>query len=85
MTKRYFKQSGDSDLGVGWVWLEFDGEMPLRQVEKYADRWFSSRAEYHPEIGPGLVDQPLSALELTPDLAISAQEFEQVWKESGDG
>ena len=84
--KRYFKREirpEDSELGAGVVWLEFDGEQPTRQVERYADRWFSSRKEYRPEIGGGLVDQPLSELSLRPEHEITADEFEEAWEESG--
>jgi hypothetical protein len=62
--------------------MEFEGELPSRQVERYGDRWFSSRSEYHPELGPGLVDQPLSVLELSPEHEIGAEEFESAWKEA---
>jgi hypothetical protein len=80
MTKRYFKRNAQSELGIGEVWFEFDGELPARQVERYEDRWFSSRTEYHDEIGPGLVDQPLSTLELSTEHEIDAEEFEQAWR-----
>jgi hypothetical protein len=85
MTMRYFKEPAETDLGQGYVWLEFDGEIPTRQVERYGDRWFSSRDEYHSELGPGLVDQPLSVLELGSELEIDASEFERAWVESGGG
>jgi hypothetical protein len=81
--KRYFKHVGDSELGTGEVWFEFEGEIATRQIEQYGDRWFSSRDEYHGEIGPSLTDQPLSELDLEPEHEISAEEFERVWQESG--
>jgi hypothetical protein len=80
--KRYFKRDAESDLGDGEVWFEFDGEQPVRQVERYGDRWFSSRSDHHPEIGPGLVDQPLSVLELGSEDEIGAEEFEWAWEAS---
>lgn len=81
---RHFKRDAESELGQGVVWFEFDGEQPLRQVERYGDRWFSSRHEYHPEIGPGLVDQPLSVLDLGAEQEITAEEFEAAWREAGE-
>ena len=81
--KRYFKISWESEIGPGVVFHESDGEEPTRQVERYGDRWFSSREEHHPELGPGLVDQPLSELDLGSEHEISAEEFEEAWRESG--
>jgi hypothetical protein len=79
---KYFKQPAETDLGDGFVWLEFDGEMPIRQVERYGDAWFSSREDYHPELGPGLVDQPLSVLELGAEHEIDREEFQRAWEAS---
>ena len=81
--KRYFKYESESYLGEGTKWIEFEGELATRQVEKYGDRWFSSRQDYHPEIGLGLFDQSFSDLHLRPDEEITAAEFEEVWAESG--
>jgi hypothetical protein len=77
--KRYFKHEAESDLGSGIAYLEFDGELPTRQVEKYGYRWFSSTKRYHPEIGPGLTDRSLSELDLEPQHEISQTEFEEAW------
>ena len=33
--QRYFKHEAESDLGSGIAYLEFDGELPTRQVENY--------------------------------------------------
>ena len=49
--KRYFKHKAESDLGSGIAYLEFDKEIPTRQVEKYGDQWFCSMKHYYPEIG----------------------------------
>jgi hypothetical protein len=84
--KRYFKRVvpvEDSELGAGMFWIEFDGELPSRQVERYGDRWFSSRDEYEPGLGGGLADQPLSEVDLGSEHEISAEEFEAAWEESG--
>jgi hypothetical protein len=80
--KRYYRRQSESDLGEGVAYLEFDGELAQRQVEIYGDRWFDSRTEYHPEIGPGLVDQPLSEIGLADEDEIPAEEFERVWREA---
>jgi hypothetical protein len=65
------------------VWFEFDGDVPVRQVERYGDRWFSSREAYHADLGPGLTDQPPSVLGLGEDDATTADTFETVWLEAG--
>jgi hypothetical protein len=80
--KRYFKKEAESDLGIGIAYVEFDDEWPSRQVEIYGDRWFNSTIVYHPAIGPGLGDQPLSELDLTPADEITQHEFEVIWQES---
>jgi len=80
--RRYFARDAESDLGHGVVYMEFDGETATRQVERYGERWFDSRTEYHPEIGPGLVDQPLSALGLGPADEITEEQFEEAWRQS---
>ena len=80
--KRYFKHGAESDLGSGIASIEFDGELPTRQVEKYGDRWFCSIKPYHPEIGPGLTDRSFSELDLEPQHEISQEEFEEVWNEA---
>lgn len=54
--KKYFKRAvppEDSELGAGMFWIEYDGEQPTRQVERYGDQWFSSRDEYEPGKGGG--------------------------------
>ncbi len=78
-TKRYFKHWAESSLGSGIAYIEFDGEIPTRQVEKYGDRWFSSIKRSHPEIGPGLSDRSLSESDLEPQHEIAQAEFEEVW------
>lgn len=86
---QYFKREGDfgPGPGPGVVWFEFDGERPNRQVERYGEQWFSSRYEYHPGLGPGLSDVPLSVSrrdgELSDEHECSAAEFEQAWAEAG--
>ena len=80
--KRYVKHEAESDLGSGIAYLEFDGEIPTRQVEKYSDRWFCSVKCYHPEIGPGLTDRSLSQIDIGPQDEISQAEFEEVWNEA---
>jgi hypothetical protein len=84
--KRYFKSPTDPQvrLGTGVAYFEFDGDVPLRQVERYGDDWFDSRAEYHAELGPGLVDQPPHVLGLGVDDEITAEEFERAWSISAE-
>lgn len=84
--KRYFKREllpEDSELGGGVLWIEFDGEQPTRQVERYGERWVSSRDEYHPGLGGGLADQPLSEVDLGPEHEVSPAEFEDAWEKAG--
>lgn len=83
VAKRYFKAHWESPVGYGTIYHEFDGEEPTRQVERYGDRWFSSRDDYHDGLGPGLADQPLSESDLSALEEIGADEFEQVWEASG--
>jgi len=79
--KRYFKHKADA-LGPGIAYLEFDGEIPTRQVEKYGDLWLCSIKDYYPGIGPGLTDRALSELGLEPKHEISKEEFEEAWNEA---
>jgi len=80
--RKYFRRAAESDLGVGLSFFEFDGERAVRQVEIYGEQWFDSRTAHHPEIGPGLVDQPLFDLGMLEEEEISAEEFETVWQEA---
>jgi hypothetical protein len=77
--KRYFKRAADGSLGKGVAYFEFAGEWATRQVEVYGDRWFCSLDAYHPELGPGLIDQPLAQLGMGAEHELSADEFERVW------
>ena len=87
--KRYFKRvDADSPLGRGLFYVEYEGEVATRQVERYGDRWYSSRREYNPELGLGLTDRTLSenlaSGVLGPECEISREEFEDAWKASSD-
>ncbi len=79
--KRYFKRATEAlpELGVGVAWFEFEGDIPLRQVERYGARWYDSRSEYHADLGPGLADQPPHVLGLGVKDEIDADEFEEAW------
>src|SRR6266849_6422257 len=78
--RRYFKRIvTDSPFGSGVAYLEFEGEIPMRQVERYGERWYDSRTDYHPGLGPGLTDQPPEVLGLTKDDEIVKAEFEEAW------
>lgn len=79
--KRYFKRAteGLAGLGAGVVWFEFEDDLPLRQVERHGDRWYDSRTDYHPDLGPGLTDQPPQSLGLSTEDEIDAHEFERAW------
>jgi len=89
--RRYFKRTdADSPFHdgppLGSFFVEYDGELPKRQVEVYGERWLSSRREYHPGVGPGLTDialsENLSSGGLGPQWEISAEEFEAAWEEA---
>jgi hypothetical protein len=80
--KRYYKGPGESMIGTGVIYIEFDGEWPTRQAERYDNQWFCSKKAFHPGIGPGLSDRPLSELDLTQVQEISQEEFEEAWNEA---
>ncbi len=82
MTKKYLKSPDESMLGEGVVYFEFEGEFATRQVKNFGGKWFSSRDEYHDDIGPGLYDGKLSDLDLSDSVEISSDDFELVWQES---
>ncbi len=82
---RYFRFDWEPDgLGPGSVWNEFRDDEPNRQVERYGSRWFSSRNEHHPELGPGLAEGPLSAMDYGPEHEVTAEEFEEAWRMAGE-
>jgi hypothetical protein len=83
---KYFKFPAESDLGIGVQYIEFNDEgWPIRQAECYGERWFNSNQRYHQELGcMGLCDQKLSAAGIKIGDLIDAQEFEAVWKLSGE-
>jgi hypothetical protein len=85
--KRYFKQSTQphGQLSRGVAWFEFDGNVPLRQVERYGDRWYDSRTDYHADLGPGLTDQSPDVLGLSVKDEINADEFERAWSAATEG
>ncbi len=70
-------------LGVGTAFYELDGNIVTRQVEQFGDRWFSSRRDYHPEIGIGLTDIPYESSASWPETIISKEVFESVWEKAG--
>lgn len=83
--QRHFLARWESEIGAGTIYLEYDGEEPVRQVERYGTRWFSSREDHHPELGPGLSDRSLSeTLRTNQFVEIAADEFEQAWRAAGD-
>jgi hypothetical protein len=81
--KRYFKyELDDTGLGANVIYMEFEDEWPTRQVEIYGGRWFSSLEDYHPDLGPGLSDQPLSRMGLESEKEVCKDEFEKTWAEA---
>ena len=82
--KLYFKRENtESPLGIGFIYLEFENDCAIRQVEIYGDQYLSSyNKDYHPGHGPALCDQPLSEIELGSEYQISPEEFELVWNEA---
>ena len=62
--------------------FEFEGDVSRRQIERYGDRWFTSRNDYHSELGPGSLTLPLSELELKTEHEITADDFERAWGEA---
>lgn len=84
--KRHFKRilAPDTSIGTGLAYFEFEEDWATRQIEIYGDHWYhsDSPSNYHADLGIGLVDRPLSELELTEEEQISAEEFEGMWSEA---
>ncbi|MFT3914783.1 MAG: hypothetical protein QM704_11875 [Anaeromyxobacteraceae bacterium] len=79
--KRYFRRDAESDLGEGTVYLEVTDGLPSRQAEVYGGEWRWGDAG-HPA---HLADQPLEALGLESEHAITAEEFELAWRQALTG
>jgi hypothetical protein len=79
---QYLKFSAESDLGMGYQYIEFNNEgWPVRQAECYGGRWFNSNKKYHQELDSvGLWDQKLTEYGMKLGDAIDAQEFDAVWQ-----
>jgi hypothetical protein len=79
---QYFKFQSDSDLGVGFQYIEFDDRgWAIRQAECYGERWFNSIETYHKELGSiGLCDQQLTEAGMEIGDCIDVEEFELAWK-----
>jgi hypothetical protein len=74
---RYFEVHFDSVVGTGAAYQEFDGDAPVRQVERYGEQWYASRLE---PAGSGHDARPLLAeLGLGSEHEIAAAEFDWVW------
>ena len=80
--KKYFKKETEFQCDKGFIYLEFEEEIPMRQVDVYGNKYFCSLDEYHTELGPGLCDQPLSQLGLSLPEESSAEEFEEAWEKA---
>jgi hypothetical protein len=76
--KRFYKRDAESDLGEGVAYMEITDGWPSRQVETYGDVWRWGD-EAHTE---WLADQRFEVLELGAEHEITAEEFEQVWREA---
>lgn len=79
---KYLKFSAESDLGMGYQYIEFNNEgWPVRQAECYGGRWFNSNKKYHQELDSvGLWDQKLTEHGMKLGDTIDAQEFNAVWQ-----
>lgn len=83
--KRCFRFDWEpSGVGPGSIWTEFCDEEPTRQVECYEGRWFSSRQEYHDDLGPALAEGPLPKMDYGPEDEVTVEEFERAWQAAGD-
>lgn len=81
---RYFRFDWEATgFGPGSIWNEFCGETPVRQVECYGGKWFSSREDFHAGLGPGLSEGPLSGMDYGPENEITPEEFERAWLVAG--
>lgn len=79
---QYFKREAESVFGQGFFYAEFCDGWATRQVEVYNGRWFCSKQDFHPGLGPALADQPLSEIDLGPEHEIVREEFEEAWKKA---
>jgi hypothetical protein len=82
----YFKFPAESDLGIGIQYIEFDDDRwPIRQAERYGDRWFNSSHRCHQDLGGmGLCDQQLTQAGIEIAEHIDAKEFESAWNLSNE-
>ena len=84
MMRRYFVGETESVHGKGEMYVEFTGERATRQCERYPLGWVSSddEREVHIGIGPGLMELALSEAGFRPEDEISAEVFEDAWREA---
>lgn len=77
-----FEVPEDSGLGGGRFFVEYEGAVATRQAECYNGKWYraSDAATYHPELGPGLTDQPPAELLESGGHEIGSEEFEEAWR-----
>lgn len=84
MSRRYFVGETESLHGEGKMYVEFTGQRATRQCERYPLGWVSAddEREVHVGIGPGLTELTLSEAGFRPEDEISAEVFEDAWREA---
>lgn len=84
MKKTYIKGETETLVGdfTGVVYTEFVDKLAIRQATWSNNRWYTSREDYIDGFGPTLLEGSLDDLDLSDSYEISADEFEQIWKES---
>lgn len=76
--KRWFKRDAESEYGAGIAYLESSDGWPSRQVEIYGGVWLWGDSDHPRHLG----DQPIEVFDFKAEHEISADEFEQVWREA---
>ncbi len=74
---RYFEVHFDSVVGAGVAYQEFDGDAPVRQVERFGEQWYASRLE--PGGSERAERRSLAELGLAAEDEIAEGEFDWVW------
>jgi hypothetical protein len=76
--KRCFRFGEEAPFAIQWT--EWTGEENTRQVTQLGEGWICSLDPYVTDFGPTLAHHPLSDLDLSSHVEVTASEFEKVWE-----